>query len=233
MTTTTQAPWRIGATDAPLPPLESGLPLVGIAHKMTRDPLAYFVDLYKQHGSIFRVKLLNREIVVMAGLDANHFLQTDSDNILSSEKLFGDFGREFDTDTFMTAMDGEAHQRMRKQSRRGYSRSAMLPHTDDLISIVDEFTRDLQPGDEIPVLDTVRHIVTDQLGIVVADQRPGAYFPHLRRFLHFNMNVNVLKTWPRFHAVAAAVQRSKSKINGTGAACLSSTSPDHRHRQAA
>jgi cytochrome P450 len=197
MSTRTETRWEIGKTGAPLPPEEPGLPVLGVAHRMTRDPLQYFLTLYKKHGAIFRTTLLNREIVVMAGLDANHFLRDVGGEILSSEKLFGSFGQEFNTDKFLTAMDGEAHEHMRKQLRPGYSRSAMKPYTDHLIEIVDEFTRDLQPGDEIAVLETMRHIVTEQLGIVVAGRRPGAYFDDVRRFLNFNMNVNVLKMWPR------------------------------------
>ncbi|MCA9925913.1 MAG: cytochrome P450 [Anaerolineales bacterium] len=204
--------WEIGRMGAPKPPLVPGLPGIGIAHKMFRDPLAYFVRLYHQYGPIFRIRLFNRDITVMAGIDANRFLNRDGNSILNSEMLFGSFGREFNTDIFLTAMDGPEHKHLRKQSRRGYSRSAMMPHLDQLIQIVDRYTDSLEAGDKIDVLSTLQFLVTQQLGVVIAGRTPENYFPDLQRFLNYNINVKVLRMWPELMMQMPAYKRSKARV---------------------
>ncbi len=205
-------PWEIGRENGPKPPLVPGLPFIGIAHKLFRDPLAYFVQLYHQYGPIFRVKLFDRDITVMAGIDANRFLNRDGNDILNSEKLFGSFGREFNTNIFLTAMDGPEHKHLRKQSRRGYSRSAMMPHVTELIRIVDTFTDSLKPGETFDVLTTVQYLVTQQLGVVIAGRTPDDYFPDLQRFLNYNINVKVLRMWPEFMMKMPAYRRAKARV---------------------
>jgi len=188
MSTITTIPnWQIGETKAPLPVKINGLPFIGIAHKMGNNPLLYFVDLYKKYGAIFRTRMLNRKIVVMAGLEANRFLNTDGNQILDSQELFGSFGREFNTDVFLTAMDGEDHLYLRKQARQGYSRSAMMPHMQELLQLVDDYTRTLKPGNRIQILPVMQYLVTQQLGVVIAGRKPDEYFAHLQRLLYGGM----------------------------------------------
>lgn len=221
------APWQLGQRHAPKPPQVPGLPVLGIALKMRRDPLAYFVRLYHEYGPIFRVRLFNRDITVMAGLDANRFLNTDGNDILNSEQLFGSFGREFGTDIFLTAMDGPEHLHLRKQSRRGYSRSAMMPHLDRLVQIVDDYVRTLRPGDTIDVLRTVQYLVTQQLGVVVAGRPPDDYFADLQRFLQFNLNVKVLRMWPEAAMRLPQYRQAKARVVELGREVLAA------HRAAA
>lgn len=212
ITTTRTQGWHIGNTQAPLPPYVAGLPLLGIAHKLSHNPLAYFVHLYRQHGPIFRTHVFNRPITVMAGLEANRFLNSDGNRILSSKELFGSFGHELGTNTFLTALDGEEHVHLRKVMKQGYSRSAILPHMAKLLEIVDEFTRTLRPGDRFAVLPSLQRIVTQQLGLVVARRTPDDYFEHLQRFLNFNLNVYVLRMWPQAALMLPAYRKSKAMV---------------------
>jgi cytochrome P450 len=204
--------WEIGHNTAPYPPQIRGLPFLGIAHKLGNDPLGYFLKLYHQHGSIFRTKMLNRPLTVMAGLEANRFLNSDGNHILSSETLFSSFGREFNTDIYLTAMDGEHHMHLRKLSRRGYSRSSMVPHMATLLKIVDDYTRTLRPGDRIQVMPILQFLVTQQLGVIVANRAPDDYFPDLQRFLKFNLQVKVLRLWPGIMMQHPDYKRSKARV---------------------
>src|SRR5215472_14827130 len=68
------------ALDAPLardlrsPALVRGLPLLGSALELYRDPMPLFVRGYQQRGPIFRVRVLGREYIVLAGPEATLFL---------------------------------------------------------------------------------------------------------------------------------------------------------------
>jgi len=203
----------LSPTQSQPPPMVHGVPLLGIAWQLRRDPLARFVELYHQYGEIFRTKLLlNRDITVLAGMDANQFLHHQEDAVLTSEPLFGGFGDELNTDTFLVALDGEEHRHLRKNMRRGYSRSAMTPHLDTLIQQVDEFTQSLKAGDTFALLPTMQYLVTQQLGIVIADRTPDEYFSDLQLFLNRLLFVKVLRVAPPLLLKLPDYQRAKRRL---------------------
>ena len=71
---------------AAAPPLAPGLPILGSALPMARDVLGFLVEQYQQLGPIFRVRALNREMVVLAGAEANTFVtQEGADKFRSYE----------------------------------------------------------------------------------------------------------------------------------------------------
>lgn len=194
--TTSALSWQIGATTAPKPPKIPSLPYLGIALKMTGDITSYLFSLYQQYGTIYRMTLLGREITVMSGIEANRFLNTDGNDVFTSEPLFGGFGRAMNTDKFMVALDGEEHLHLRKLMRRGYSRSAMLPHMNYLVNVVDEYTRPFKTGDRIPVFPVLQRLVTQQLGQIIAKRWASGYFEDVKAFLRYMLYVNVLKLYP-------------------------------------
>ncbi|MCL4252259.1 MAG: cytochrome P450 [Anaerolineae bacterium] len=195
MTTPTIA-WQIGATSAPKPPKVPALPYLGIALNMTGDITSYLFSLYQQYGSIYRFTLLGREITVMSGIEANRFLNTDGNDVFTSEPLFGGFAREMNTKVFLTAMDGDEHMHLRKLMRRGFSRSAMSPHMDYLVQTVDNFTSQFQTGDRIQVLPNIQRLVTTQLSQIMARRWADDYFENIRDFLRYMLYVKVLKFYP-------------------------------------
>ena len=54
-----QAFWKSGHSNAPLPPLAPGLPVLGSALEMNKDVLGFLVRTHRQLGPIFRVRVLN------------------------------------------------------------------------------------------------------------------------------------------------------------------------------
>jgi cytochrome P450 len=203
--------WQIGANTAPKPPKVPALPYLGIALKMTGDITSYLFSLYQQYGSIYRFTLLGREITVMSGIEANRFLNTDGNDVFTSEPLFGGFGRAMNTDKFLVALDGEEHLHLRKLMRRGYSRSAMIPHMDYLVNVVDDYTRPLQVGDRIQVFPILQRLVTQQLGQIIAKRWASEYFEDVKAFLRYMLYVNVLKLYPSIVLKTPHYKRVRSR----------------------
>lgn len=213
-TTTTLSPvtWSSGTGSAPLPPQVPGLPVLGNALSMQHDPLAFLVGCYAQYGPIFRLKALNREFTVMAGLEANQFLARVGDEHFSSELLFGGFAEEMGTRTFMVAMDGEPHRRLRKLMRRGFSREAIGDHMDKVVALARAETARWAPGQLIPLLRRLQILVAAQLGVVTVGREPGEDFGDIARFLNTNMRATVLRTWPRLMLQTPWYKRSKARV---------------------
>lgn len=208
--TASTTPWTGGHSTAPLPPLVPGLPLLGNALQMMNDPLTFLVACYRTYGPIFRLKALNRDMTVLAGLEANQFLARAGDEYFGSKTLFGGFAREMGTHVFLVALDGEEHRRLRKLMRRGYAREMLTPRVEDIVTMVRETAQGWQPGQTLPVLDMFQRLVAEQLGWALVGRKPGAYFEDVRTFLNVIMKASVLKMWPAFMLRSPAYRRAKA-----------------------
>lgn len=213
-----------GERAAALAPFVPGLPLLGNALNLRYDPLAYFTRLYHEYGAIFRLNILNREITVLAGIEANQLLAQDSTVLFGSDELFGGFAKELEAELFLVAMDGKPHLHQRKQMKQGYSRSQAVPHIDYMIDVVNRFADTLKVGDTFAVFPSMQRLVTDQLGMIMANQPPGDYFDDLRLFLNYSLNVNVLRLWHPLMLRAPAYRRAKARVLELGRRVIA----DHR-----
>lgn len=122
MTTATKN-WQIGETTAPLPPKVPGLPILGNALALGMNPIRFAVEAYHKFGPIYRLKLLNREVVVMAGLEANQFTTQHDEEVFTNEIDFGWVKKELGP--LFTAMPNDEHRYMRRMLRPMYARSAV------------------------------------------------------------------------------------------------------------
>jgi cytochrome P450 len=193
-----------------------GLPLIGNSLNLLYDPVKYLVELYQQHGAVFQIKMGFQNYTVMAGLEANKFLAKEGERVFSSESLFGGFARAMNTDVLLTVLDGAPHRHMRRMMQAGFSRSAGLAHLDTMIQVVQEATTTWQPGDELPVFATFRHLVVDQLGLVTTGVKPGEYFDDILLYLNTLLNVEALKVWPQLMEYRPAFLRAKKRIFALG-----------------
>jgi cytochrome P450 len=94
-----------------LPEFRSGDPIVGSTLALRRNPLTALLEPYRRFGRIFRMRLLGRSVVVIAGLDANGFAWHDADD--------WDWAARSRLDVFgpneLTQLAGTAHAAKRKR----------------------------------------------------------------------------------------------------------------------
>ncbi|MBE2270385.1 MAG: cytochrome P450 [Anaerolinea sp.] len=193
-------------------PRAKSFPYLGIALDMRIDPLRYFLKLYREHGSVFEVKLLGRPIVVMAGLEANLFLSKHGEDHFGSENLFGGLARELGSEAFLVAMDGVPHRHQRKIQRRGFSRETMQSNLAAVMAITQEYVDQWSPGTVLPIFPTMQRIVTDQLGVLIGGRKCGDYFDDLWVLLNTSMKVHILKTHPKFYLSLPRFVRAKQRV---------------------
>ncbi len=195
-----------------LPPHANGLPFLGNALQMRIDPLGYFVRLYQQYGSVFRITLLGTTYTVMGGIEANRFLAREGDTHLGSENLFGGLARELGSSRLMVAMDGPDHRHHRKLQQRGVSRGAFMARVPDVVKMTAEAAQTWKPGDHVPLFPTFQRMITDQLGMVMLNFPIGEYFDDLFTLTLTAMRVHVLKTHPAFFLKRPVYVRARDRI---------------------
>jgi cytochrome P450 len=193
------------------PRARRGVPLLGMLSEMRGDPLSAFVELYREMGPIFEVQAAHRRFTILAGPDANVFLQKRGEEFLGSRTLFGPMAEQLGAKTLLVAEDGEQHRHLRKQQQRGFSRGAGKPFVPHFIEAVDEATADWKPGDVVPVLPFMQRTVVNQLSAMMTGRRPGEMFEPIWTFLQTLMNACVIKAWPRIMLHRPAYKRARAR----------------------
>lgn len=175
------------------PPLVQGVPLLGNALALRGDMTAFMITGYQRYGSVFRMRVLRKEYVILGGIDANRLLSREGNELFTGKGFFGGFAQQFDTDSFLPAMEGQPHNHLRKILHPDYSKEAVAPHMDRLGAIVNEHLATWSQQARIPVVDAVQRLITDQLGIVLGGRALGDYFPYVRDFLRTVVNVTMAR----------------------------------------
>lgn len=210
--TSTPAASSTRAVPSALPPRLPGIPFLTDNLNMLNDPLRYLVRGYQTLGPVFRTRMGLIEYTILAGLEANLLLQREGEEIFGSEKLFGGMARQFDTDVMMTMLDGEEHRHMRKIMRPGFAKSSVAPHIGPVVGVVQEYATRWKSGDTVPVFDTMRRLICDQIGLIGTGVRPGERYRDVVTFLQGAMNVEVTKVWPRVLLRRESYKRAKASV---------------------
>ena len=194
------------------PPRMPGIPFLTDNLNMINDPLRYLTQGYKTLGPVFRVRMGLIEYTILAGLEANLFLQGEGNNVFDSKELFGGMAAQFNTDVMLTMLDGDPHIHMRKVMRAGFARSAVTPHVGTVVNIVKEYAEGWKSGDQLPVFNTMRRMICDQIGMVSTGMKAGDRFDDIVTFLKYVMNIELLKTAPRILLQRQEFKRARARM---------------------
>lgn len=190
--------WQIGKNSAPLPPLAKGLPFLGSALHMRKDTVRYLVDCYHELGPIFRVRILQREVTFLAGIEANRFAARDGAAILSNYEAFIGEALALGSEQNMVILDGEEHRFHRTLSRDGFSRTQILGSLPALVEETQNFVARLPLHGSFEVFRGCQRLITSQLSRVAAGFLIDDYFNDLLVFQRYMMHVNLVKSMPKF-----------------------------------
>lgn len=203
--------WKLGVSTAPLPPMAPGIPWLGNALEIKSDPVRYVVKQYRRYGPIFRIKMLGKPITVLAGREALQFAATpEATEIMSLRESYG--GLEVEVGPVILSMEGEQHRHYRKLARPSHSRSQAAPHIAKLVEVVDQFIDGLEVGQSVDMLPAIRRMISTQLGMMMLNQPPGAYFDDFVKFSTYMLYVYQFQMWPKFMLRTAGFRKAKAQV---------------------
>lgn len=203
--------WRIGETNAPLPPQAQGLPFLGNLFDIKNDPVRYVVSQYRKYGAIFRIGLMGKTLTVLAGREAIQFASTpEATEIFSLKESYG--GLEVEVGPVILSMEAEQHRHYRKLARPSHSRSQASPRIHELLQVVDAFIDTLQVGQTVDMLPAIRRMISTQLGMMMLNQPAGEYFDDFVKFSTYMLYVYQFQMWPRFMLKTPAFKRAKRRV---------------------
>lgn len=192
-------------------PEVAGWPILGSAPDAARDMRAFLARCYREHGPVFRIRILKRRILVLAGLEANRFLAQKGKLHLRSYEPWRGFAHDLDAARTMLSMDGKDHVRLRQAFGAGMSRPAIENHLEGAAEIARRhfdsvpLDRPFRPG------GVFRRIVADQMGVVLAGAPAGEYLDDMVLVLDTLLRAAIMKQRPLF-GYGRRFRRAKARV---------------------
>ncbi|GAA2608967.1 cytochrome P450 [Dactylosporangium fulvum] len=195
-------------------PQVRGLPFLGSALDMGKDPGRFLARAYREHGPVFRMRLLGNTYPVIAGAEAAEFMNSrDGRECLRSKEFWQGFLEEYGATRTLVGEDGESHKELRELMRRGYSRDAIKGRCGELIEITDRvIDRDWPQGTAVPVVQAMQYMATEQLGTLLTGSAPGEYVDDIRMMTLYVLNVLVTRQRPKVLLRNPRYRRAKARL---------------------
>ena len=197
----------------PDPPADRGLPLLGHALELGRDPMALFVRLYRQHGPIFSIRLFRQPVTVIGGVQGTLFAKTEGREVLTKRQTFQGLTHELGSEFNMTTLEGDHHDLFRRASSHGYSRKSMSAAIPLMVNLSRRELDRHAPGEPLELFPFLQRLVSIQLGWIVANTPADDYLDDLLVFMRLLMRVHLTGVWPKATMQLPAARRAKSRVH--------------------
>lgn len=200
------------------PPQVSGIPVIGNVLRMAQDPARFFVECYRSHGPVFRIRVFSHTYTVLAGPEAAVFMGTrQGKDSLRSREFWQGLMDEFGSKRMLTAEDGETHAKLRSVMRHGYSSDSVTGRYGELLSITDTLIDDdWRSGQKVAVLPAMQALVTEQLGGLLVGTSPREYVTDIRTTIYYILNVLVTRQWPKFLLKHPRYRHARQRVTELG-----------------
>ena len=191
-------------------PTARGLPLAGNVFALLRDMRGFVTERYLELGPVFRVRVMYRRFTVLAGPEANRFVQRDGARHLRSYEYWSRFNARFGAARSLLSTDGAEHKVFRRTFKRAYSRRFALDHVQGLVDIARRSIASWPSNAPFPVTPALQRIVTEQVGTLATGVSPRPCNEELVHFVRVLMLTNIISIpflyWtPKFRRAAARV----------------------------
>ena len=165
------------------PVATGGLPVLGHAIGLSTDPMAFLTKQYRALGPVFRVRVPGDAITVLAGPEANAFLQRQSRLYLRSLDAMAPMVRRLRAHRALLNMDGGEHFRLRKAINRSYSHNVALEHLDVSAGVATRAISGWPEEEPFAILPALRPILAEQAARVITGSTVSARFDDLSRYV--------------------------------------------------
>jgi len=201
-----------------VPRAKGGLPLLGNALQMGKDPAEFFYQSYRHHGPVFQTQVMGNKWLALAGPEAAKFMgSAEGKECLRSKEVWTGVSQEFGAKHTLVAEDGPIHKKLRKAFQPSFAKGVMRGRYEEFLGITDKQLEEHWPtGTDVPVVWSFQRMSTHQLGTLNNDFTPDGYEDDIRVAIRNMVTVRVLKMWPEFMAHTPGYKRAKNRFHGMG-----------------
>lgn len=164
--------------DTPLPPGKTGLPYIGEFPRFL--DLDYLMEQYKQHGPIFRSRLIGRELVIMMGPEANRFLLSSGMQHFSWRDGWPPTFKELLGESLFV-QDGEEHKQKRKLIIPAFHRQALHHYLGTMEDITQKYLQKWEQMGTFRWLSENKQLTFEIASTLLIGSATGEATAHLSR----------------------------------------------------
>jgi cytochrome P450 len=200
------------------PVLVSGLPALGSALNMAKDPGKFFYECYRKYGPVFRLKIMSNTYTVLAGTEAATFMGTrEGSDSLRSKEFWQGMADEWGARRTLIGEDGETHQKLRAVMKHGYSKESVKGRYGEFLKITDAvIDRDWPNRKLVSVVQNMQYIASEQLGAMLTGTSQSEYVKDIRTTVLYMLNILVTRQWPKFLLKDPRYKRAKERVSELG-----------------
>ncbi len=193
-------------------PEAPGWPILGNVFDMAGDLRGFLTRQYLELGPIFQVRALNAHYIVLAGPEANNFVQKNGRAFLRSYEIWQGFNSAWGAKDALTGMDGPGHVRMRKVHRRAFSGRFIEDRLDEVVDITQRVIAQWQESRPISVHSAMQKLIAEQIAVLTTGVSALAHIDDLIATLNGLLSVHVMKQRPSLILRLPRLRRARKRM---------------------
>lgn len=174
-----------------------GLPGLGAAIGLARDPYGFWLSQYRAHGPVFRLTLPieGRHWLAIAGREANALMAREGHRLFSQKMTYPKAPRVLGTELHPSITEGALQRHLRRQVAAGFSRQGLVPHLPAMTTWVREHIDRWSAGQRFNVTRETSRLGLNCVSLFATGQELGADSEGLRRYATVFTGV-IATGWP-------------------------------------
>jgi cytochrome P450 len=160
-------------------------------------------------GDVFRVRAFNRELTVLAGIEANKQMGVEKRELYTSEINWRAFTEKAKCPHLLIGVDGECHSYQRKLLKPYFAKSALADRIPMMREIVERDVLGFD-GQNVSINPWLKNLMSNQVGYVM--QGIEATLEETNAFMFSQntiLNVYMFKRWPKLALLNPRYIRAK------------------------
>lgn len=175
-----------------------GLPLIGNAREASVDMGRFLAEQHVKLGPVFQVRVLRRTHLVLAGEEANRFVNRQGRRYLSSRESWRGFPEGLQATRVVMNMEGQEHVAMRKAFAPLMSRARFGEFFDMAAEVVFRQAAALPLGRPLRPQPFLQKLVAVQMGEILAGKAASEQVEDMVTMLEILVTTKVTKQLPMF-----------------------------------
>lgn len=155
-------------------PRVPGVPLLGNALDLARDPIGAMTRAYQAHGPVFEIAIPGRRITILAGPDANLLFNTLGSDTLQLQPIYGKLVEETRSARYLPTLDEPDYSYYRRMIKPRMSRESLGAHLPEAVGVIRDAARGWREGEQVPVLDLMTRLCVEIIGRATQGTPVGA-----------------------------------------------------------
>ena len=184
----------IGERGGGWPTASGKLPVLGHLFKLIGDLSSFCTEQYLEHGPVFEVSALGNVFVVIAGPEANQFVNRNGRVHLRTHEQWRTFTHAVGAEKLLVGLTGEDHKLLRSTNRQGYSRSFFLDRLPRAVEVMERELAALPVDRAVSVVPFMQRVMTEQITVLTTGTSSRE---HLQDIVAMNGAMTLLYADPR------------------------------------